>query len=439
MLVELPGINHVRKWLKKKGLWEDYYYAWKGKGAPRLKGKPGSPEFIASYHAAHASIVALNTAFPEETVGWLIEGKFLNSRYYEKLGKRTKPIYDRVIPSILNHFGTLKLEALKLRRTRALIIEWRDSIANGTCKTLAPSRGRPRVSSDCVADQHMQKFGAILNQSFKVGWIDLNPCALVGQLNYSSRLDKVWSWEQEAVFLAEGRPDLVEAYLVGVWTALREGDCVDLRVSQHVTRFEALGGAFSQELSGGFICRELEKRARPDAPPRHAMIPVVGPFKPIFEAMVRRTGVVDADPQTRASTKILRNSMGRPWANGKSFYGAFRAECERLGIHDRTFHDLRRTAIVRLAIAGCTDIEIVSITRHTLKEVKTVLEKHYLYLDPQIAINAMRKLEDSTAPYYAQFVTQFLERRLSASRRGTSLPTEIPTEPSGARFVRAKV
>lgn len=424
MLVELKGINHVRKWLKKEGRYEDYYFAWKGKGAPRLKGKPGSPEYIASYWEAHASTVALNTAFPEETVGWLIEEKFLKSMYYQKLGRRTKRVYERVIPSILSHFGTLKLAALKLRRTRALIIEWRDSIALGTCKTLAPSRSeRPRVSSNCVADQHMQKFAAILNQSFKVGWIDLNPCDEIGQLQHSSRLDKVWSWEQEALFLAEARPDLVEAYLIAVWTALREGDCVDIRVAQY---------------DGECIRRELEKRARPDTPPTHITMPVKGPLKPIFDAMVRRTGVANADFEIRLNTKILRNSQGQPWANGGSLYGAFKAECDRLGIVDRTFHDLRRTAVVRLAIAGCTEPEIVSITRHTIKEVKTILEKHYLYLDPQIAINAMRKLENSTAHFYGQFVAQFLERRLRVSRRGTTLPTRVPTEPRGTQFVPAE-
>lgn len=424
MLVELKGVNPVRKWLKKEGRYEDYYYAWKGKGAPRLKGRPGSPEYIASYYEAHASTVALSTGFPEETVGWLIEEKFLKSMYYQKLGRRTKGVYERVIPSILNHFGTLKLAALKLRRTQALIIEWRDSIALGTCKTLAPSRSkRPRVSSNCVADQHMQKFAAILNQSFKVGWIDLNLCDEIGQLQHSSRLDKVWSWEQEALFLAEARPDLVEAYLIAVWTALREGDCVDIRVAQY---------------DGECIRRELEKRARPDTPPTHIMMPVKGPLKPIFDAMVRRTGVVNADFEIRLNTKILRNSLGQPWASGGSLYGAFKAECDRLGIVDRTFHDLRRTAVVRLAIAGCTEPEIVSITRHTIKEVKTILEKHYLYLDPQIAINAMRKLENSTAHFYGQFVAQFLERRLGASRRGTTLPTSVPTEPHGTQFVPAE-
>ena len=42
--VDLKGIAQVRA----KG--RTYWYAWRG--GPRLRGEPGSPEFMASYHAA---------------------------------------------------------------------------------------------------------------------------------------------------------------------------------------------------------------------------------------------------------------------------------------------------------------------------------------------------------------------------------------------------
>ena len=42
--IELKGIAKVRA----KG--RTYYYAWRG--GPRLKGEPGSPEFIASFNQA---------------------------------------------------------------------------------------------------------------------------------------------------------------------------------------------------------------------------------------------------------------------------------------------------------------------------------------------------------------------------------------------------
>ena len=49
MRVRLKGINSRTKELAG-GSEVTYYYAWKG--GPRLEGKPGSPEFHASYNAA---------------------------------------------------------------------------------------------------------------------------------------------------------------------------------------------------------------------------------------------------------------------------------------------------------------------------------------------------------------------------------------------------
>jgi hypothetical protein len=188
---------------------------------------------------------------------------------------------------------------------------------------------------------------------------------------------------------------------------------------------------------GEFIRWEQEKRPRPGAPRKRVMIPVGAPLKVILAVMEREAGVDPADPADR-SRKILRNSEGEPWANGRAFYTAFHRECLRLGIVDRTFHDVRRTAVTRLAIAGCTEPEIASITGHSLGEVKSILERHYLYLDPAIAMNAIRKLENSTLRLYAQFLREFLQRRLVGSKSGTERPTELPTAPNRSLRVRSK-
>src|SRR5260370_31429679 len=274
-----------------------------------------------------------------------------------------------------------------------------------------------------MADLHVEKFAAILNWGCE-GWIDVNPCAGIERLHESSRLDKVWSWEQEAIFLAgkpeldkpPARPDLIEAYLLAVWLGLREGDLVSLLASEY---------------DGEKVRRELQKRARRRGrprPPKRVTIPVGGPVKPVIGGMKGRLGLDVADVSERARTKLLLNSEGRPWASGASFYEVFHRECVRLGIEDRTFHDLRRTAVTRLAIAGCTEAEIKSITGHSISEIKDILEVHYLYLDPQIAINAIKKLENSTLHIYAQFIRQFIERRLNEAKSGTQRPTERPTE-----------
>ena len=52
MRVKLKGVNRVAKRLAD-GSQVTYWYAWKG--GPRLAGKPGSPEFVASYADAVAT------------------------------------------------------------------------------------------------------------------------------------------------------------------------------------------------------------------------------------------------------------------------------------------------------------------------------------------------------------------------------------------------
>jgi len=42
------------------------------------------------------------------------------------------------------------------------------------------------------------------------------------------------------------------------------------------------------------------------------------------------------------------------------------------GIGDLTFHDLRGTAVVRLAIAGATVPQIATFTGHSLKDVEAI-------------------------------------------------------------------
>lgn len=67
------------------------------------------------------------------------------------------------------------------------------------------------------------------------------------------------------------------------------------------------------------------------------------------------------------------------------------------GIDDLTFHDLRGTAVTRLAIAGCTIPEIATITGHSLRDVGTILDRHYLHRDDELARAAIEKLERSQA------------------------------------------
>ena len=65
----------------------------------------------------------------------------------------------------------------------------------------------------------------------------------------------------------------------------------------------------------------------------------------------------------------------------------------KAGIEGLTFHDLRGSAVVRLALATATVPQIATFTGHALKDVEAMLDRHYLGRDVRLAEDAVRKLE----------------------------------------------
>lgn len=63
------------------------------------------------------------------------------------------------------------------------------------------------------------------------------------------------------------------------------------------------------------------------------------------------------------------------------------------GVTGVTFHDLRGTAVTRLARADCTEAEIATLTGHSLKDVGAILDAHYLSRDSKLAVSAVKKRE----------------------------------------------
>jgi integrase len=72
--------------------------------------------------------------------------------------------------------------------------------------------------------------------------------------------------------------------------------------------------------------------------------------------------------------------------------------CQRAGIVGLTFHDLRGTAVARLASVGSNEAEIATITGHSLRDVCSILDSHHLHRDPALGESAIRKLERRTKP-----------------------------------------
>jgi integrase len=103
--------------------------------------------------------------------------------------------------------------------------------------------------------------------------------------------------------------------------------------------------------------------------------------------------MLDATP--KRSPLILTSTEGKPWTSD-GFRASWGKACKRAGVSGVTFHDLRGTAVTRLALVGCTEAQIAAITGHSLRDVCSILDAHYLHRDPSLADDAITKLERGT-------------------------------------------
>ncbi|WP_245615527.1 tyrosine-type recombinase/integrase [Paenirhodobacter enshiensis] len=104
------------------------------------------------------------------------------------------------------------------------------------------------------------------------------------------------------------------------------------------------------------------------------------------------------DAMARPAEVICLSSRGTPWTSDgfKSSFAEAKAAAVKAGavrIGGLTFHDTRGTAVVNLALAGCSVPEIVSITGHSLKDAEAILDAHYLERDRRLGEAAISKLE----------------------------------------------
>ena len=339
MRVRLKGINSVTKRLSD-GRIATYWYAWKG--GPRIQGQPGTPEFIASYNEACAT-----KRPPSHGLLQRILDEYQASTDFIDLAERTRDDYVGKIKLIEANFGDLPLAALTDKRTRGIFLDWRDELA----KT---SRRQANYAYTVLA--------RVLSWALGRGKIDANPCERAGRLYSGTRADKIWTSDDEAAFLKSAPAHLHLPLMLAVWTGQREGDLLRLPWSAYDgTRIRL------RQSKGG----------------RRVTIPVGAPLKALLDQIAK------------VSTIILTNQRKRPWTED-GFRSSWRKACIAAGIIDRTFHDLRGTAVTRLAIAGCTEAEIATITGHSLADVRTILDAHYLHRDPALAESAIRKLEAGT-------------------------------------------
>lgn len=328
--VDLKGIATVTA----KG--KTYRYAWRG--GPRLRGEPGSPEFMASYHEAIESRRAPDTSRFRSLVT-----AYKASNDFKKLAPSTVKNWSTWLDRISDHFGDLRIAQFdRPEKIRPHIRQWRKQYAD-----------RPRT-----ADYGMQVLSRIMAHAVEEGRIAGNPCeGIKGLYDGGNRSDRIWTENDIAALKRTCSIEVTHAVDLAAHTGLRLGDL--LRLSWSHVGADAI-----------VIVTSKSGQRR-----REAIIPLYDALRNVLAGIPKR------------STTILTSTKARPWTRD-GFGSSFNKAKIAAGIADQDlhFHDLRGTAATNFYTAGLSNRVIAEIMAWEEEHVERIIRR---YVDRSAATRAI--------------------------------------------------
>jgi integrase len=317
--VDLRGIAKVTA----KG--RTYYYAWRG--GPRLRGEPGSPEFMASYNEAIES-----RRTPDSGRFNSLVILYRASNDYKLLADSTRKHWSPWLDRIADYFGELRISQFdRPEKIRPIIRRWRNQWAD----------------KRRTADYGMQVLSRVLSYAVDpLGKIAGNPCEGIKQLYSGDRSEIIWT-ESDIADLKKSCPaEIAHAVDLASHTGLRLSDLLCLSWSHiHEDHIKFATG---------------KSRGR-----REAIIPLYDDLRNVLARIPKR------------STIILTSSKQRPWTPD-GFGSSFNMAKKEAGIADRDlhFHDLRGTAATRFYIAGLSIRVIAEILAWSEDQVEKIIRRY---------------------------------------------------------------
>lgn len=320
-----------------------YYYAWKGKGAPRLYSEPGSDAFVQELQLA---IQERRAGDPDKIAGLCI--RYRGSDDYKALAASTRRNWARWIDRVQAHFGPLSIGQFDRPSIRLEIRRWRDRY-----------KATPRS-----ADYGMQVLSRLMSFAVAEGRLSVNPCFGIPNLYRVDRSELIWTDADLAAVFAIAPPELVWAAKLAMYTGLREADLLKLSWS-HV-----------QGLA-------IEMRTGKSRGRRTALIPVCAELEALLAEIPKR------------ATTILTNTRRLPWKSG--FGDSWRdLVAKAAGANQELhFHDLRGTAATKLYVAGLTIREIAEILAWSEDRVERLIDR-YVKRD-ELLRDRIRRLDAAAA------------------------------------------
>jgi integrase len=342
--VDLKGVYKVTV----KG--RTYWYAWKGKGAPRLKGEPGTPEFVASLKAAHDARKIGDETRIKALIAMFRQSSYWRGEGHKPISAKTKASWTTWLDRIQQEFGDARVAWFDKPEMRRNVVKWRNKYAS-----------TPRA-----ADMGVQVLSRLLSFGQEEGKLMHNICNGISGLYANDRSDLIWTAEDLAKLEAVASPEIMQAARLAALTGLRQGDLLKMRWWHIKER--------SIEI-------EASKSGKNGRKPRKAIVPLYGALKDYLATLPKR------------ATTILVNTDGEPWKTG--FGSSWGTALERAGIEELHFHDLRGTAATNYALAGFEAREIALFMAWSEKNVQAIID-HYVNRDA-ILEGRIRRMDEHNA------------------------------------------
>jgi integrase len=320
--VRLPYIHEFvdrhgkqRRYYRRKGLKQVPLPAWLDLG---------SPQFMEAYQSAHNRGAYLEVGVTRSrsgTIGALVSA-YLNSPAFKNLALETQRSRRGILERFRDEHGDKRVETLERRHVQMML----------NAKAATPSAAR----------NFLNTLRALLEFAVECGIRADNP--VLGVKRPKIRTTGFRTWTEEDILAFEGKhPAGSQARLamaLMLHTGQRRSDIV------HMGRQHVRNGA-------------IEVRQR-----KTGTVLTI----PIHDELQK---MIDATP-SKNNLPFLTTSQGKPFTSAASFGNWFSERCREAGLPKGTAaHGFRKAACRRLAEAGCSASEIMSVSGHkSLSEVQ---------------------------------------------------------------------
>jgi integrase len=216
-----------------------------------------------------------------------------------------------------------------------------------------------RADTPANANNMLRALSSMLGWSALRGWRTTNPCLRVPKLRGGEGWAP-WPWDAIQHFQQHALPHLREAAALALYTGQRLSDVLTMRWS---------------DIAEGLIAVTQSKTRKKLYIPIHAQLACL---LAELECRLRKTlGKASTDSDLRRYHEpLLINTRGKPWTRD-GFKASWAEELNKpvmseLRRRRLVFHGLRKSAVVFLLEAGCSDAETAAITGQS----RTIVE-HY--------------------------------------------------------------